>query len=80
MNHGPIYRKSDFFNKQRERLRDGIGSLKSEQRRRRASTDGKIGRFSEHLPPCSQACDGRATLKSLAVKETILEVMHFGSK
>lgn len=30
---------------------------------------------SEHLPPCSQACDGRATLKSLAAAET-LEVMH----
>lgn len=79
MNHGHIYRKSDSFNKQRERLRDGIGSLKSEQRRR-ASIDGKIGRFSEHLPLGSQACDGRATQKSLAVKERILEVMHFGSK
>lgn len=79
VNHGHIYRKVIFSTKQKgEGLRDGIGSLKSEPGRRRASR--RIGRFSEHLLLASQACDGKAMQKSSAVKERILEMMHFGSK
>lgn len=61
-----LYRKSDSFNKQRERLRDVIGSLKNWEQRRRASTDGKIGRFSEHLHLAVRHVMGGATAEKLS--------------